>query len=431
MRPQYHFTAQKNWINDPNGIIYYNGHYHLFYQHFPYECHWGTMHWGHATTTDFIHFTHYPIALYPSKTFDQNGCFSGSSIYYNNQLYIYYTAIQYKSINIDNIHIRNAEDDTYAIQALIRSDDGFSFNNNEKKEIIIKDYPQSRDPKAWIGKDGCVYLIIGSSFNNVPTVLFYKSHDGIHFQEINQYQNKNLGTMWECPAIFKINNQYFLTVSPENIFLPPKPNCASVVIPIHFQEETCTISNVQPYQLMDYGLDFYAPYIFEDENSQPTLLAWMRMRQPFQDESWVGMFCMPRILEEKNGYLYQNVHPHIKRHFVLSKQIPTLHHPFKIDISLYEGQSINFGNFIIKIRNDHLICDRSLTSIQHKKVCNVNSSPKLNLLCNLEIYYDYGIFEIFINNGQYVMSQIVYNLDLNIIQLPHQSYKYYMFKKNK
>ena len=77
MRPLLHFTAQKNWINDPNGIIYYNGTYHIFYQHFPYECHWGTMHWGHATTNDFIHFTHHPIALYPSKVYDQSGCFSG------------------------------------------------------------------------------------------------------------------------------------------------------------------------------------------------------------------------------------------------------------------------------------------------------------------------------------------------------------------
>ena len=55
MKPKIHFTAPYHWINDPNGLIYYKGNYHIFYQHFPYENFWGTMHWGHATTEDFIH----------------------------------------------------------------------------------------------------------------------------------------------------------------------------------------------------------------------------------------------------------------------------------------------------------------------------------------------------------------------------------------
>ena len=79
-RPKIHLTAPKNWINDPNGFIYYNGEYHLFYQYFPYDCKWGTMHWGHATSKDLIMWKHYPIALYPTKEYDQNGCFSGTAI---------------------------------------------------------------------------------------------------------------------------------------------------------------------------------------------------------------------------------------------------------------------------------------------------------------------------------------------------------------
>ena len=55
-RPKIHLTAPRNWINDPNGFIYYKGEYHLFYQYFPYDCRWGTMHWGHAITKDFVHF---------------------------------------------------------------------------------------------------------------------------------------------------------------------------------------------------------------------------------------------------------------------------------------------------------------------------------------------------------------------------------------
>ena len=62
MKPKLHFTAPYHWINDPNGLIYYKGNYHIFYQHFPYDNKWGTMHWGHAITKDFVNFEHLPIA---------------------------------------------------------------------------------------------------------------------------------------------------------------------------------------------------------------------------------------------------------------------------------------------------------------------------------------------------------------------------------
>ena len=66
-RPSFHVTGGTGWINDPNGLIYYKGNYHIFYQHFPYDNKWGTMHWGHAITKDFVNIEHLPNALYPTK----------------------------------------------------------------------------------------------------------------------------------------------------------------------------------------------------------------------------------------------------------------------------------------------------------------------------------------------------------------------------
>ncbi|MCU4165259.1 hypothetical protein [Carboxylicivirga caseinilyticus] len=76
-RPQFHFTPESNWMNDPNGLVYLNGQYHLFYQHYPNDIVWGPMHWGHTSSTDLFHWKHHPIALYPDSL---GNIFSGSAV---------------------------------------------------------------------------------------------------------------------------------------------------------------------------------------------------------------------------------------------------------------------------------------------------------------------------------------------------------------
>ena len=199
MKPLLHLTAPHYWMNDPNGLIYYQGYYHIFYQHFPYASKWGTMHWGHAITKDFIHYQHLPIALYPSKSYDRNGCFSGSALEIDGKMYLYYTGVRYGQEDPEYIHIQKGEDDLRACQALVISDDGMHFDNEKNKQCIIKmiketyrgDYRDTRDPKVWKKADGRVAMVVGSKIpgqdDYVGKVLFYESQDGLHFSYKNSY----------------------------------------------------------------------------------------------------------------------------------------------------------------------------------------------------------------------------------------------------
>lgn len=94
MRQNYHFMAQTGWINDPNGLIYYKGRYHLFFQYNPYYGFWDYMHWGHAVSEDLVHWEYLPLALAPSESYDDHmrgGCFSGSAIEHDGKLFLMYT----------------------------------------------------------------------------------------------------------------------------------------------------------------------------------------------------------------------------------------------------------------------------------------------------------------------------------------------------
>ena len=179
-----HVKAPGNWINDPNGFIYFKGNYHLFYQYFPYAPEWGTMHWGHAVSEDLLHWRNLGVALYHTKEYDRNGIFSGSSMEKDGELYLYYSAVKYLETEKENIH--HAKDEKFETsQAMIISEDGVYFDNiHEKKQIIpviheeeIGHPTHTRDPKVWKHHDR-YYMILGSTITGTKgRVLFYTSTD--------------------------------------------------------------------------------------------------------------------------------------------------------------------------------------------------------------------------------------------------------------
>jgi beta-fructofuranosidase len=158
-RQRYHFMAPSGWINDPNGLVYWQGQYHLFYQHNPFKPEWGAMHWGHAYSRDMVHWKHEPIALAPSEAYDldeKGGCFSGSAVDNQGVLTLIYTGRV------------NCEGEPIETVCIAESRDGVHFEKHRANPVISQPPDTGsrnfRDPKVWRHEDYW-YLIAGTCKN--------------------------------------------------------------------------------------------------------------------------------------------------------------------------------------------------------------------------------------------------------------------------
>lgn len=413
-----HFKAPNCWINDPNGFIWYKGRYHLFYQCFPYSAHWGRMHWGHAVSTDLVNWEEKGIALFPSKTDDRSGCFSGSAIEYKDKMYIYYTGVNYTKEDPENINC--CINDTFtAAQLMITSEDGMKFDNiTDKKTVIppiedkkIGDKNHTRDPKVWRGKDAW-YMVLGSTVDKNGRLLFYKSSDLKTWQYLNYCEKDGFGWMWECPDFFEIDGKGVTIFSPMGFFNDGNGyDSVAVCILSSFDENTGKMELSEDYQLFDYGIDLYAPQSTTDKDGNRVVIAWARMPEAVITEKgeWCGMMCIPRIVDVKNNHVYIRPHTNVKNSFVTKLSAPKKS-GYMLKTTLKNGESINVGGYVIKRENDKITTDRSKVFNIKGNYRLIAETPVINDGYELEIYVDEHLVEVFINNGEYVISNVVYGL---------------------
>ncbi|HEX5025676.1 MAG TPA: glycoside hydrolase family 32 protein [Agriterribacter sp.] len=200
-RPQFHFTAEKNWLNDPNGLVYYKGEYHLFYQYNPYGRNWGNMHWGHATSEDMLHWKHQPLAIYPLKgTPDHYECpaYSGSAVIdWNNT-----SGLQ-----------KGDEKTIVAIYTARRCGQRIVYSNDKGKTwqaypnpvipVMANGTMDERDPKVfWYEptKKWVMVLYIGPDKNDKERgIAIYNSNNLLQWE-----QKSFIKGMYECPDLFEL-----------------------------------------------------------------------------------------------------------------------------------------------------------------------------------------------------------------------------------
>ena len=299
--PAFHITGKTGWINDPNGLIYYNGKYHAFFQHNPYDTKWGPMHWGHVVSDDLTNWSYLPNALTPGDDGDKNGCFSGSAIIHDGKLWLMYTGF---TENQGGDSIRQ-------LQCLAESSDGITF---KKHGIVIgeKDLPSEyapadfRDPKVW-RHGGCFWCIVAArKIDGRGRILLYKSADLFKWKFVGDLLGKDsAGVMIECPD-YNEERGYLMFCEQ---FQPSENG-------LHLNVHTCRYAigkidystgrfEEDSRGIVDYGFDMYAPQTFAGES---TVMGWLNMwdrNVPSEKYGFSGMLTVPRRVTVKDGRLYQ------------------------------------------------------------------------------------------------------------------------------
>ena len=253
VRFNYHFEPQKGWMNDPNGLIYYKGQYHAFFQHNPYAPWWGKMHWGHAVSSDLIHWEELPIALYPDKPYEnEGGCFSGSAIEKDGRLYLFYTSVSRE---------------LKQTQSVAYSDDGIHFVKYCNNPVIPKNplgFSDFRDPKV-TEIDGKYYMVVGTGNKDTGKVILFSSKDLLQWDYIGVlFEGEEYANCIECPDFFKIGSKYVL------MFSKIKKHEVHFVVGDFVDGKLINYTICRP----EWGIDFYTPQTFTD-GKRRIMIGWM------------------------------------------------------------------------------------------------------------------------------------------------------------
>ncbi len=313
-KPGFHLAARVGWMNDPNGFSFYQGKYHLFYQYHPFNSHWGPMHWGHAVSDDLLHWEYLPAALAPDTVYDEAGCFSGSAVELaDGRQLLMYTGV-HKEVQEDG-GVREVQAQCIAIG------DGRDYEKYQGNPVLDeKDLPDGgskydfRDPKMWKAPDGTFRCVVG---NCAPErdgqILLYSSKDGLDwkYEKILAANHGRFGKAWECPDFFELDGKQALLTSPMDM-LPQGleyHNGNGTLCLIGTYDEIEEVFVEEQDQAIDYGIDFYAPQTLLAPDGRRIMVGWMQnwdtcnLHSP--ERPWFGQMSLPRELSIVNGRLIQ------------------------------------------------------------------------------------------------------------------------------
>ncbi|MGC8930942.1 MAG: glycoside hydrolase family 32 protein [Dictyoglomus sp.] len=431
----YHLMGEYGWINDPNGFIYFNGIYHCFYQHNPFNSCWGPTYWGHAISEDLVKWQYLPIALAPDSEYDKDGCFSGSAIERDGKIYILYTG-----------HVKKSDEEYMQTQCLAWSTDTINFIKYEGNPVIGLDKipggaskKDFRDPKVFKRGDKYYVLVASKDLNGKGQILFYESHNLIDWNFVNILFKSDIDRehILECPDFFSIDNKDVLIFSIQYI----ENNKV-----VRSETRYCTglidwnkgVFNLEYCDLIDYGTHFYAPQTTLGKNGCRVMIAWMDVwEREFPTHklghNWAGALILPREIYLKGNKLFfrpiKEIEKYRKNEQIFEGvlegehiRLPLEDNCFELDMTaeFFVNTEMNLellsredsGNDLIKLTFKYSFGVLELTvTIRDSVNNNENQSLLIDSLSsrlNLRLFMDKSSLEMFINEGEKVITKRVY-----------------------
>ncbi|MEZ4969507.1 MAG: glycoside hydrolase family 32 protein [Flavobacteriaceae bacterium] len=446
-RPQFHFSPPQKWMNDPNGLVYNQGVYHLFYQYYPEDIVWGPMHWGHAVSKDMVHWDNRPIALFP----DENGyIFSGSAVVDTNNSSGFGTLDDPPLVAVFTYHDvvgKEAGKNDFQTQGIAYSlDNGDTWVKYEGNPVIknegMRDF---RDPKVfWNNKIGhwTMLLVAGDHLQ------IWQSPDLKKWDKASEF-GKNQGAhggVWECPDMFPLKvegtdqEKWVLLIS----INPGAPNGGSgTQYFVGDFDGTTFTSDQKEHKWIDWGTDNYAGVTYNNmSHNDRVFIGWMSnwaYAQETPTEKWRSAMTLPRklTLRKVNGSLELINYP-----LDSFNEIRVLGNVEKRAIDPKSDRSLNFDHFnssevkfrtasrvfglefrnslgetlnlILDGQNQQFVLDRTKsgkTVFNEDFANNVQTMPIPNLPngeYEIRILMDWSSLEVFINGGQYVMTSQIF-----------------------
>lgn len=432
LRPKYHFVPPANWMNDPNGLIHFEGKYHLFYQHNPYAAHWDTMHWGHAVSEDLVNWKHLPIALYPDQeNADKNGCWSGCAVLNNGVPTLIYTGIPRPQKEGDPILPQ-----TQCMATPL--DKNLFYWKKFEGNPLIGSYPEGlkitgfRDPYVWKENNKWYMTVSGGIVGEGGAVFLYESPDLRDWKYIHPLivgdKDKN-GENWECVNFLPLGDKHLLIVS----------TLGRAIYMLGEYENQKFISEVEGE--LDLGGSLYAPLAFKDQNDRIILFGWLTENRSGEEQDkarWSGVQSLPReLFIAADGTLGQRPVEEISQLRSSSSQLPPVWvsptTPFELsrwdseELNLelswewLTGQKVGFKILQSPDKNEEtllyydtdtkkLVIDRSQSSLnpnvnKDKKEMPLELKPYQPL--KLRIFLDGSVVEVFAND-RFAMASRIY-----------------------
>ncbi|MGM9980697.1 MAG: glycoside hydrolase family 32 protein [Turicibacter bilis] len=424
-KPIYHIHPEFGLLNDPNGLAYFNGYYHLFHQWYPYGTTHGMKHWAHLKSKNLVEWTREEVALIPTEDYEAHGAYSGTSIEIDNKLYLYYTG----NIKLDKMN--RSSNQCLAIM------DGDGNVQKHPSNALIEGVPQGytghvRDPKVF-KKNDQYYMILGAQrLDETGTFIVYQSPNGIEWKLLGELILKNFnqefGYMWECPDYAQIDGKDLLVFSPQGI--EPQGEKYKNLFNVTYVIGKLDIENltfeVESFDEFERGFDFYATQMFKGKEEQTLLLAWAGLGEfeyPTDEFGWAHCLTFPREITIKDNKVIQFPAKELEllrldgmsesgecQGFAL---LPNETNTYELNVTLKPHDANTFGLNLAVSEEERLILefnqkeqtvtlDRSELKHQFVEEFGTYRQADLNIgeVLEIKVLMDNSIAEIFINNGE-------------------------------